>query len=379
MLVNLLRLMGAKAVYSADDGQAALQVLRDPDRKVDIVVSDLSMPGMDGMEFIRHLSEIGDRVSIILASSLDRDLLVSIAHMANAYKVKLLGVIGKPPTASKLAPMIELYRLGAAHSDQGEAAFALAEIVDAWTHNEFEPWFEPKINLRTGSVHGMHADPRWRHPVKGLLKPQDFMPSLQARGLNDDFVWLMLQKCAAQCQEWRSRGLELVVSVNLAFDSFTDVNLASRVRHTVASEGLEPRYIVLSFNEAALKTDVAKTLENLARLRVDGFGLAIDDFGSGPMAVDQLSLVAFTEMKISSAFVSGSRTSESVRAGLAVSLETAQMLKLKAVADGIQSKEEWQLLHEWQCDLGQGPFIAAPLKGDSVPTWVASWKGSRIQ
>jgi EAL domain-containing protein (putative c-di-GMP-specific phosphodiesterase class I) len=299
--------------------------------------------------------------------------------MANAYKVKLLGVIGKPATAAKLAPLVELHRAATTEVDKGGAVFPLAEIADAWTHNEFEPWFQPKINLLTGTVHGMHAGARWRHPVKGLMDPAAFMPSLQARGLNDDFVWLMLQKCAAQCQQWRSKGHDLVVSVNLSFHSLTDVNIAARVRQIVSTEGLEPRFMVLGFTEASLNTEVAKALENLARLRVEGFGLAIDDFGSGPMAVEQLSLVAFTELKINSSYVTGADKEESVRAGLAVGLETAHKMKLKTVADGIASKDEWQLLHEWGCDFGQGPFISSPLEGESVPAWVARWEGSTIQ
>jgi EAL domain-containing protein (putative c-di-GMP-specific phosphodiesterase class I)/AmiR/NasT family two-component response regulator len=378
MLVHLLRFMGAKAVHTAEDGRTALQVIRDPDRTVDIVISDLSMPGMDGMEFIRHLSEMGDRVSIILASALDRDLLASIGNMANAYKVKLLGVIGKPPTAAKLTPLIELHRQRRGDADKGDAVYPLADIADAWTHNEFEPWFEPQIDLETRQVRGVHAAPRWRHPIKGLLDPDSFMPSLQARGLNDDFVWLMLQKCAAQCQLWRSKELDLVVSLNLPFQSVTDVKLAARVAQIVANEGLEPRFMVLGFAETSINTDAAKALENLARLRVEGFGLAVDDFGSGPMAVEQLSLVAFTELKIHRSFVSDADNDESVRAGLAVGLETAQKLKLRTVADGIRSKDEWKLLHEWGCHLGQGPFISPPLEGAAVPAWVARWSRATI-
>ena len=115
------------------------------------------------------------------------------------------------------------------------------------------------------------------------------MPSIQTRGLNDDFVWLMVQKSAAQCKRWQSKGLKLVVSVNLPFDSLSDVNLAARIKRIVEKEDLVPRYMVLSVTEAALDTQLAKALENLARLRMDGFGLAIDDFGSGQMAVEQLS------------------------------------------------------------------------------------------
>ncbi len=378
-MVQLLHTLGAQAVHSADDGRAALQVIRDPDRPVDIVVSDLSMPGMDGMELIRHLSESGARVSLILASALEPALLAAVASMARAYKVKLLGVIGKPPTAGKLVPLVELHRARETDAASLDGAFSLEEIAEAWTHGEFEPWYEPKVDLGSGQVRGMYVTPRWRHPTRGVLAPQVFMPSMQARGLNDDFAWLMLQKSVAQCHQWLDKGLNLRVAVNLSFSSLADVKLAARVRQIAENEGLDPGCLVLGVTEEALNTEQAKVLETLARLRMDGFGLGIDDFGSGAMAVDQLALVAFTELKIKRAFVTGADSDDAARAGLAVGLELAHQLKLQAVADGIRSKEEWKLLHEWGCDLGQGPFMSEPLPADAVPRWIAHWKGTTFR
>jgi CheY-like chemotaxis protein len=239
-LVRLLDALGAEAVYSAENGTTALQVIHDPDRRVDVVISDLAMPGMDGMEFIRHLSETGERVSLILASALQPDLLASIANMALAYKVPLLGVVAKPVTAGKLSPLLDLHR---SHIPTGrcEAQFPLDEIAQAWSNDEFEPWFEPKVELATGVVRGMSAVARWRHPQQGWLEPECFMASIEARGLNDDFVWLMLRKSAAHCRRWIDLGHDLVVSVNLSFHSLTDPNLAARVQQIAQKRGYRSR------------------------------------------------------------------------------------------------------------------------------------------
>jgi len=378
MFAQLLRTLGASEVHVAEDGRAALRVLRDPDRPVDIVVSDMSMPGMDGLEFIRNLSDSGTRVSLILASALDHDVLLSIAHMAHAYKVQLLGVMAKPPTAAKLVPMVELFRSGAPTRERIEDGFELQEIADAWAHDDFEAWLEPRVHLTTGTVRSVEVSPRWRHSTRGVLPPGAFLPSIRARGLNDDFIWLMVQKAAAHLHELQQQGHDLTASVNLALTSLNDPRIASRVQHIVESAGVSPRRMVLSVSEAALNTDSAKSLENLARLRVLGFGVGVDDFGNGPMEAEQLSLVAFTEMKIKCSFVRGADVDGNARAGLAASLEIAQRLRLKTIASGISSKDEWALLREWECDYGQGPFISPPLPLAELPGWLGRRSAGRI-
>jgi EAL domain-containing protein (putative c-di-GMP-specific phosphodiesterase class I) len=377
VFVQMLQGLGAAAVYAVEDGRAALEVLRDPDRPIDIVITDLSMPGMDGIELIRHLSESGVPVSVIVASALGPELLASIANVARAYKIRLLGVIGKPPSAGKLAPLIELHKRGSPSLVHAEAAFSFDEIADGWTHNEFAPWYEPSVDLTTGRVRGMSASPRWHHPVKGVLTPDVFMPSVAARGLNDDFGWMMVQKAAADCREWNAHGHELTVSVRLSFDSLADTELARRIRQIASHEGLEPRQMIMSITEGELSAVNARTLENFARLRMDGFGLAIDEFGRGDMAVEQYTQVAFTEIRINSSFVAGASRMDTDRAGLVVALEVAQEMKVQAIGDGITSKKEWATLRHWGCQAGQGPFISPPIAGDSVLAWVRRWSTER--
>ncbi|TFZ07716.1 EAL domain-containing response regulator [Ramlibacter humi] len=378
-LTRLLQTLGAATVREAGDGRAALQVLRDPDRPVDIVLTDLSMPAMDGMEFIRHLSEAGSPVSVILTSALEPALLASIAHMARTYKVRLLGVIAKPVAAAKLVPLVELHRGMADEQVPPEVAFPLDEIAEAWTRNEFELWYEPQVLLASGTVRAMHAGARWDHPGRGILEPAAFMPSVQARGLKEDFGWLVLQKAVAQCRLWQAEGRDLSVWVRLDFDSLADVNTAARIRQTTDNEGLSPGHLVLGIPEAALQADQARVLENLARLRMHGFGLAIEDFGHGAMDVDRLALVAFTALKFDRGFVTGVDRDSAARAGLAVGLELARKQQLATVATGIGTKDEWQLLHDWGCLLAQGPFIAAPMPAAAVPAWTTRWTRSTIR
>jgi EAL domain-containing protein (putative c-di-GMP-specific phosphodiesterase class I) len=334
---------------------------------------------MDGMELIRHLSESGAHVSIIVASALRPQLLASIANMARAYKVRLLGVINKPPTAGKLVPLIELHKRASPGLVDAEAAFSFDEIADGWTNNEFMPWYEPNVDLTTARVRGMTASARWHHPIRGVLGPEVFMPSVAARGLNDDFVWMMIQRAATDCCGWLGEDLDLTVSVRLAFDSLADTELARRVKQIAAREGLDPGRMVLSITEQELSRVNARTLENFARLRMDGFGLAIDEFGRGNMAVEQYTQVAFTEIRINDSFVTGVSRADAARAGLAVALEVAQEMKVQAVGYGISSKKEWAMLRHWGCQAGQGPFISSPLPAEGVASWVRRWSTDKAR
>ena len=377
-LVSLLTRLGSKVVYDAEDGRSALQIVQDPARPVDIVVSDLEMPGMDGMEFIRHLGAAETRVSLILASALERKLIASIGTMTEAYGIKLLGIVEKPLTTAKLEALIRLHdksAVAAARPRPAGPSFTLAEIVAAVANEEFEPFYQPKVEMAAQRVRGAEALARWCHPTLGTIAPFAFIPTLEEHRLIDDLTWLMLRKSAAQCSRWRATGLELSVSVNLSLVSLSDLQLADRITDIVRGQNLDPRHMVLEITESAATTDLAKVLENLARLRVKGFGLSIDDYGTGYSSMQQLSRIAFTELKIDQAFVANAAREASTRVILASSLDMARKLNIDAVAEGVETRDDWDLLLQLGCGLAQGYLVARPMQAATFEGWLNDWKG----
>ena len=376
-VVRLLESLGAKIIHEAADGHGALKIIRDPSMPVDIIISDLDMPGMDGMEFLRHLGEAGIRVSIILASALEHKLLASIATMSEAYGVNLLGVVEKPLTRGKLEPLIKRYKPASTERSGHHAAgstFALDEIAAGLNMNQFEPFFQPKIELATGRVKGVEALARWRHPQRGIVAPYAFIGPLEDSGLIDELSWVMLKKSAALCGRWRSAGLDATVSVNLSLKSLTDIQLADRVTDIVGKQNLEPRHMVLELTESAVTTDVGKVLENLARLRMKGFGLSIDDYGTGYSSMQQLTRIAFTELKIDQSFVMNATRQNSARVILESSLDMARKLNITSVAEGVETQADYDLLCQLGCDLAQGYFIARPMEYAALLPWVRELK-----
>ena len=377
VLLKMLAGLGATKVFGAADGRAALNIITARNPPVDIIISDLDMPGMDGMEFIRHLGEARVPVSIILASVLESPLLASIETMTRAYGVRILGVIEKPVTPAKLEALIKLHqpeqpdpnRPGIGKVTAGPS-FTLEEIVAGLKNDEFEPFFQPKVDLATGQVKSAEALARWRHPREGMVAPSAFIETLEENGQLDALTRIILRRSAAFCRQWRAASaLDVTVSVNLSIKSLADVQLAERVTELVRSENLEPRHMILEVAEAAATTNVGHVLENLSRLRMKGFGLSIDDYGTGYSSLQQLTRIALTELKIDRSIVANAARQKSARAILESSLDMARKLNIPSVAAGVETQQDLVLLRQLCCQLAQGYFIAKPMAAGTLLEW----------
>jgi EAL domain-containing protein (putative c-di-GMP-specific phosphodiesterase class I) len=374
-LVRMLAGLGAKHVAEASDGKAALDLFRGAAQPMDIIISDLDMPGMDGMEFIRHVGAAGIPVSVILSSALEPALVSSVETMTRAYGITLLGAIEKPVTPQKLEMLIKKHAPPKANVAKapGAAPFPLEDIRRGLTSSQFVPFFQPKVSLAQGTVTGVEALARWLHPEKGVIAPYAFIGPLEDNGLIDNLTWVILEASAKLCREWTSRGLDATVSVNLSLKSLTDPGLAERITGLVQKQDLDPRRMVLEVTESAAMTDVGRALENLTRLRMKGFGLSIDDYGTGYSSMQQLSRIPFTELKIDQSFVLSALEKESSKVILASSLDMARKLKLHSVAEGVETRAHWNLLKSLGCDIAQGYFVAKPMDAHTFSEWSLKW------
>lgn len=258
-MARMLRSLGALEVVEAGDGKHALELIQGEQAvAVDLVVCDLNMPEMDGMEFIRHLGEAKHEVSVIISSAQDRALLNSVEKMTRGYGVRLLGVIEKPVTLGALEDLIARHKVPQpVRASSRAATFSIEQILHGVHQKQFEPFFQPKVELATGRAIGAEALARWRHPEHGLVGPYAFIAALEQSGKLDELTFLMLDRAADACHGWRQRGLELTVSVNLSIVSLSDTTLADRITQAVRSAGLEPTYMILEITETAAMTEVA--------------------------------------------------------------------------------------------------------------------------
>ncbi len=250
---------------------------------------------------------------------------------------------------------------------------ALDEIWKGIEADEFVPFFQPKVRLRGMELAGVEALIRWKHPARGLLSAGAFLPLVEDNFLFDELTLLMLEKSVTQCKRWRDHGLEMPVSVNLSPDLLTDPAIVDRIEAKVREHDVPSYCLVLEVPEAAVADKVGQTLENLVQLRVRGFGLAIDDYGTGHCKREQLERIPASELKIDRKMLVNAGRVAPLKEALQQSLDIARDLNFRSVAEGIENQEEWDLVNELGCDMVQGYFIARPMAGEALPEWHQFW------
>ena len=368
VIVHMLNSLGVREIRQAANGKQALELLQsNPSMWPDIIMCDLDMPEMDGMEFLRLLARNHQGISIIILSGMDGTLISSVEKMAYSYGLNLLGAAEKPICAPQLEQMLKLFdqkKHKTRNKTVARANYSLGEVMEGVRLKQFEPYLQPKVDLRSGRIIGAEALARWRHPEHGVLDPYAFIPLLEQNGQMEEFTLIMLEKSANICKQLHLAGKHLSLSVNLSLSSLSDTTLANRITQIVRDAGVDPHNIMLEVTESAAMTNEAEALENLARLRMRGFGLSIDDYGTGFSSMQQLTRVPFTELKIDRSFVTDCATNRSLRVIIESSIDMARKLRVKSVAEGVEKTEEWDMLKEMSCDVVQGYLIAKPMSND---------------
>ncbi len=365
MAIKMLRTLEVSSITDVSDGKLALEMIRGENNvPVDIVICDLNMPEMDGLEFVRHMGHGHHDISIIIISALGNRLLASAVRMAKMYGVKLLGAVEKPIMLGQLKELLEKFDRSEVKWQRQPAvteSFTLDEVLHGIRAKQFEPFFQPKVDLKTGRLVGAEALARWIHPERGVISPYAFIPLLEQSGNIDQLTFMMLEKAAAACRLFHDEGYIHSIAVNLSLVSLDDTTVADRITHVVRNAGLDTRHVILEITETAAMTDVAHALENLARLCMNGFQLSIDDYGTGYSSLQQLTRIAFSELKIDQSFVKDFADNEALRIVVESSIDMAHKLKVKSVAEGVETQQDWDTLKNVGCDTAQGYFIAKPM------------------
>ena len=372
---NVLLGFGITEVVDAGNGRDALAAVTEPGSWFDLIFCDLRMPERDGVETIRSFAALGLDSALIITSVEDERVIESVGALVEAHGLRLIGEIPKPITPEKLRPVLErFFEAQHPHHHDSQVSAPEHEIADAFRRRELRLFYQPKVDMRTRRFVGVEALVRWKHPTLGTFQPSAFMPMLESSeahtALLTDFS---LREGIAYAGLWQASGRQLAVAINISARAFDQLDLPERIEALTSEHGVLPSTITLELTETKAASDNLRVLDIAARLRLKGYRLSVDDFGTGHSGLAQLQSLPFNEIKIDRQFVDGCATSHVKRSVVEASLALAKALKMTSVAEGVQTKADWDVLYDFGCDVMQGYFVARPMNEEGLEAWAAQW------
>jgi EAL domain-containing protein (putative c-di-GMP-specific phosphodiesterase class I)/ActR/RegA family two-component response regulator len=375
LISRVLANLGYSEVSSFDNGFAALELFGSPSVPPDLVLLDLNMPGMDGIEFIRHLVERRYTGSLILISGEDERMLLTAEKLVRTHQISVLGHLQKPIKPEALSALLEQWRPRLQYaSNASKKVYEAEEVRAAINGSELVNYYQPKVMVSTGRVVGVETLVRWRHPEDGMVFPDRFIGVAETHSLMDDLTRVVLTDALAQARLWQDAGMAFHVAVNVSMANLKALDFPDLVAGLAASAGVLPQSVVLEVTESRLMDDLGVVLEILMRLRLKRFRLSIDDFGTGHSSMSQLRDIPFDELKIDQGFVHGAYSNERVRAIYNASLSLARQLGMEIIAEGVEDRDDWNFICQTGCEIAQGYFIAKPMPAADLPAWMEAWQ-----
>jgi len=255
------------------------------------------------------------------------------------------------------------------------------ELRRGLDRGELELHYQPKVYLTDGQPAGVEALVRWRHPVRGMLTPEDFIPIVQQSYLMRELTAYVIETGLAQAAVWRQSGLDIQVSVNVSGRDLLDSGLADLVSQGLARHRLPPEVLLIEIDERVLTSEPAHSVATAEALAALGVGLSLDDFGTGYSNLVRLKRLPVSEVKIDSSFVSRLLESADDEVVVKSILDLAAALGIRSVAEGVESDDVASALLGMGCVAAQGFYFAKPMNAVSATAWLTehSMAGDRPQ
>jgi EAL domain-containing protein (putative c-di-GMP-specific phosphodiesterase class I)/CheY-like chemotaxis protein len=374
--LQILANLGAGALLEAADGEGALDLLGG-DPRPDIVVCDLDMPGMDGVEFLRHLSELGAGTAIVIASGLDEGVLRSAEATARGYGLEVLGAIRKPLTARLLLQAVGLHRPRSAppSAAPGDDAWAAALRED-----RIAVRVRPRVELASGRLGAVEVRAhRVAHGVAeagGVAVDAATDPRGPAAGEIARAVAERVARAGLAAQRLLSDAGELIdVALVLPPAALADAAIVERLAELAVEADVELARVCVALPDVRGASPAAAPLDLLTRLRVRGFGLGIDGFGMGGATLQDLDRLPLTEVKIAADALARATASARGAEAFAATVQALRDQGLGVVCDGCDSQAEWELALQAGCRRAQGAFVGPPLAPEGLAAWLRAWSG----
>lgn len=363
-----LKVSHVKGTINASDG---LAYINSKNNEIDLIVIDLQMPEMDGLEFLRHLSTLKYKGKLAIISGVKSDLLEHAARLAKMHNLNLIGQISKPVTKSALDNTFLKGNHESIAVDTADKYFITQnDFSVAMKNNEIEPYYQPKIDINTGKIIGAEALVRWNKADVGFISPETLIKFAENNGRIEELTFYLFNKSIKSAIEFLKFDPTQVFATNLSPIMARNLALPDQLLSRIKAHGLEPKNFSFEVTENNVLHLDAITLEVLSRLRILDFDVAIDDFGTGSSNIQTLRDFPYSELKIDRAFVSNSTSNlfseETVRAAVSLAHER----EMKIVAEGIEDNKTFNFIKSQGIEYAQGYLFSKALCHDDYLAFI---------
>lgn len=246
----------------------------------------------------------------------------------------------------------------------------LGELREAIENNDLVLHYQPKVSFKTGKALGVEALLRWHHPIRGLIAPDRFIPLAERASLIHPLTLWVVEAALRQARDWRNAGTQLGIAINISAHDLQDPKFADLVTQLCAATGTPHRDVTFELTERSLMSDTARAKGTLLQLSKMGIGLSIDDFGTGYSALSYLQSLPVNEIKIDRSFIANFVADPRARRIVHAIIDLGQSLGVGVVAEGIETREAWDVLTDLGCDMGQGYHIGRPMVAHQLSHWL---------
>ena len=347
-----------------------------------VLVTGLRFADGDGFQLMRLLARRADAPACFIVSRQQRAVIKAATNLASVCGLALAGVGELPADADEIAREVMAYPCRQATQAPATPAplpeLARDELLALLDRDVLQPWMQPKLRLATGEIIGFEALMRAHDADGAVVMPDRLVAALQRHHLLDQATLHMARRTVEFVATCLNEGMAVSASINVSMQSLSNVAFCQELAAAVDHVQLDPSWITIEITETDAMADLASVIENTARIRMLGFNLAIDDFGTAYSSLFQLSRIPFSELKIERAFITGLGEDRGKQGIVKACAMLGASLGLHVVAEGVETADELAQVQAAGCTEVQGYLVSRPMPAAQALDWLRALPEQRF-
>lgn len=349
----------------------------------ELLVMGLRFPDGDGFQLMRMLARLPRPPAVYVASWQQRAVIKTAANLAAACGLSLAGTCELPAETEAVVRDLQAWQPAApapapAAPKPRPVELSREALLSLFDRDVLQPWMQPKLRLATGEIVGFEALMRARDTEGRVVMPDRLVSGLQRHHLLDAATLHMARRTVDFVATCLAEGIAVSTSINVSMQSLSNVAFCQELAAAVEARQLDPSWITIEITETDAMADIASVIENSGRIRMLGFNLAIDDFGTAYSSLFQLSRIPFSELKVERAFVSGIGDDRGKQGIVRACAMLGHSLGLHVVAEGVETMDELEAVRAAGCTEVQGFLVARPMPAEQALAWLRALPDQRF-